>query len=159
MKRFAGSDTTAAAFSSIIFYLMKNPVTYERLTEEIDEATKTGLLSYPRVKYSEASQLPYLVACCKEGMRMHPSVGLTLPRTVPAEGRQVAGQWFPGGLRVGINAAVIHFDESVFGEDADVYNPDRWFREDAIDMDRHMFQVRNDRYGLLYFHSVSTDNE
>ncbi|OQE14117.1 hypothetical protein PENSTE_c038G09347 [Penicillium steckii] len=137
---FAGSDTTAAALSSILFHLMKSPAAYERLTGEIDEATATGKLSYPRVKYPEASKLPYLVACCKEGMRMHPSVGLTLPRVVPAEGRQIAGQWFPGGLRVGMNAAIVHFDKGIFGEDADVYNPDRWFREDASQMDRHMFQ-------------------
>ncbi|OJJ06598.1 hypothetical protein ASPVEDRAFT_45955 [Aspergillus versicolor CBS 583.65] len=137
---FAGSDTTAAALSSILYYLMKNRNVYEKLLKEIDRATAAGRLSYPRIKYAEAMQLPYLVACCKEGMRMHPSVGLTLPRVVPPGGCQIAGKWFPGGLRVGINAAVIHFDKTIFGEDAETYNPDRWLREDAAQMERHMFQ-------------------
>ncbi|KAL3455993.1 cytochrome P450 [Aspergillus heterothallicus] len=137
---FAGSDTTAAAFSSILYHLMANPDAYKKLRQEIDEASTAGKLSYPRITYAEAIRLPYLVACCKEGMRMHPSVGLTLPRTVPSGGCQIAGQWFPGGLRVGVNAAVVHLNETIFGEDAKEYNPDRWFREDAVNMDRNMFQ-------------------
>lgn len=72
---------------------------------------------------------------------MHPSVGLTIPRAVPLGGCQTAGQWFPGGLRVGINTAVVHFDKTIFGEDAERYNPERWFREDAVNMHRYMFQV------------------
>ncbi len=128
---------------------MKDRNIYEKLVKEIDGATVTGNLSYPRIKYAEAMQLPYLVACCKEGMRMHPSVGLTLPRVVPPGGCQIAGQWFPGGLHVGVNAAVIHMDKSIFGEDAETYNPDRWFREDAVKMERHMFQVSDIRNSLL----------
>ncbi|KAL2868893.1 cytochrome P450 [Aspergillus lucknowensis] len=137
---FAGSDTTAAALSSILYHLLANPDVCAKLRNEIDEASTAGKLSYPHITYAEAMQLPYLMACCKEGMRMHPSVGLTLPRTAPPGGCQIAGQWFPGGLRVGVNAAVVHFDESIFGSDAKEYNPDRWFREDAVNMDRHMFQ-------------------
>ncbi|KAL2783796.1 cytochrome P450 [Aspergillus keveii] len=137
---FAGSDTTAAALSSILYHLTANPDVYAKLKHEINEASAAGKLSYPRITYAEAIQLPYLVACCKEGMRMHPSVGLTLPRVVPSGGCQIAGQWFPGGLRVGVNAAVVHLDETIFGEDAKEYNPDRWLREDAVNMDRYMFQ-------------------
>lgn len=51
------------------------------------------------------------------------------------------GEWFPEGSRVGVNAAVIHFDRSIFGEDADEFQPERWFRPDAVKMDRYMFQV------------------
>ncbi|BCS22540.1 uncharacterized protein APUU_30765A [Aspergillus puulaauensis] len=85
-------------------------------------------------------KLPYLTACCKEAMRMIPSVGLTLPRIVPRGGRYIAGQWFDGGVRVGVNAAVIHFNKEVFGDDAEEFNPERWFRANASRMDRYMFQ-------------------
>ncbi|KAL4881884.1 cytochrome P450 [Aspergillus karnatakaensis] len=136
----AGGDTTATAISSILYYLMKTPDALRRLYTEIDSATAAAKLSRPRIKYSEAIKLPYLVACCKEGMRMHPSVGFTLPRVVPKGGCLVAGHWLPGGLRVGVNAAIVHFDQSVFGDDADEYNPDRWFRDDAVNMERYMFQ-------------------
>ncbi|KAH8705962.1 cytochrome P450 [Talaromyces proteolyticus] len=137
---FAGSDTTAAAISSILFHIIKNPVVYSKLMKEIDEASAAGNLSYPHVKYAEAMRLPYLIACCKEGMRIHPSIGMTLPRVVPPGGRQILGQWFPGGLRVGVNAAVVHFDKGIFGGDANEFNPERWLRGDTANMDRHMFQ-------------------
>jgi hypothetical protein len=138
---FAGSDTTAEAISSVLYHLMKNPSAYLSLTAEIDEATQAGLLSVPNIRYSEARKLPYLNACCLEGMRLHPSIGLTLPRHVPAEGCTIAGHWFPGGTRVGINAAVLHRDKDVFGLDADDFNPERWFRNDAHRMKQFMFQV------------------
>lgn len=93
------------------------------------------------MRHSEAVKLPYLEACCKEGMRMHPSVGLTLPRNVPKGGGMVCGEWFPEGTRVGVNAAVVHRDKTIFGDDANEFRPERWFRDDAKNMDRYMFQV------------------
>lgn len=47
-------------------------------------------------------------------MRLHPSVGLTMPRVIPASGATISGFRFPGGYRVGINPAVVHYDEQVF---------------------------------------------
>jgi hypothetical protein len=49
---------------------------------------------------------------------MHPSVGLTLPRTLPFGRCQIAGHWFPGGLQGSVNAAVVHLDETILREDA-----------------------------------------
>ncbi|KAL3446982.1 cytochrome P450 [Aspergillus insuetus] len=137
---FAGSDTTAIAIRSILYHLMKSPKAYNNLIAEIDEAGSDGRLSRPHIKYSEAIKLPYLVACCKEGMRMHPSVGLSLPRYVPAGGRQIAGHYFPAGTKVGISAPVLHANKEIFGADADVFNPDRWITspEKIAEMDRHM---------------------
>lgn len=117
------------------------------MKDEISQAFGDGRLSRPHVKYNEAAKLPYLDACCKEGLRLHPSVGFTMPRTVPPEGRYIAGEWFPGGSRVGINAAVVHRNKSIFGDDADQYNPDRWLQDDAENMDRYMFHVsKNPRF-------------
>lgn len=40
-----------------------------------------------------------------------------------------------------MNAAVIHFNKTIFGEDADQFNPSRWLRgEDSTNMERYMFQ-------------------
>lgn len=126
----------------MLYHLVKTPSAYKRLVEEIDSATESGQLSRPNIRYNEAVKLPFLDACCKEGMRVHPSVGLTLPRHVPPGGCSISGQWFDAGTRVSVNAAVIHFDKSIFGDDADEFKPERWFREDATNMDRYMFQTR-----------------
>ena len=137
-NRFAGSDTTAIAIRSIIYHLMKDPKCMNKLVAEIDDFDSRGLLSKPQIKYAEAIKMPYLIACCKEGMRLHPSVGLGLPRHTPPGGVTIAGHFFPAGSRVSMNAAVIHYDQSIFGEDAAKFNPDRWNQSNAAMMDRHM---------------------
>ena len=108
--------------------------------EEIDEAERAGRLGRPNVRYTEAIQLPYLLACCKEGMRLHPSISFPLPRHIPPGGKEIAGKFIPEGYWVAVSAATVHYDKSVFGHDADVFNPDRWFLESAPNMDRYMFQ-------------------
>ena len=118
---------------------MRNPAAYEKLTAEIDTAGASGALSMP-VAYAEAIKLPYLKVCIDEGMRLHPSVGLTMPRLVPAGGATISGFDFPQGYRVGINGAVVHYDKDVFGPDADDFNPDRWIDGDAVRMDKAMIQ-------------------
>ncbi|KAI9723570.1 MAG: hypothetical protein M1828_004166 [Chrysothrix sp. TS-e1954] len=133
----AGSDTTAIALRAIFYYLMKAPTTYTRLLQEVDTATSNGDLSDP-VKYSEAIKMPYLCAVIKEAMRLHPSVGLTLPRYVPTGGVQLAGHFIPAGYQVGINGAVVQYDRNVFGADAEAFNPDRWLERDAAMMEKHM---------------------
>ncbi len=137
-NRFAGSDTTAIAIRSIFYHLMKDPTCMDKLVAEIDDFESRGLLSKPQIKYAEAIKMPYLTACCKEGMRLHPSVGLGLPRHTPPGGAIIAGHFFPAGSRVSINAAVIHYDQSIFGEDAAEFDPDRWIQSDAAMMGRHM---------------------
>jgi cytochrome P450 len=117
---------------------MKSPEAYQKLNTEIDKADADRKLSKPNVIYAEAIKLPYLVACCKEGMHLHPSVGLSLPRHVPAPGMEIAGRFFLVGSRVGINAAVVQYDEGIFGLDAAIFNPGRWLGDSASNMDRHM---------------------
>lgn len=141
---FAGSDTTAIALRSIFYHLMKNPDAYRKLRSEINTAVAAACLLKDSdggfVKYADAARLPYLVACCTEGMRLHPSIGMTMPRHVPKEGAEIAGRRFQQGDRVGISAAVVHYDTDVFGEDADIFRPERWLdgQADAKHMARHM---------------------
>ncbi|KAK4164391.1 putative cytochrome P450 pisatin demethylase-like protein [Cladorrhinum sp. PSN259] len=134
----AGSDTTAIALTSIFYHLMKTPEAYRKLREEIDSATEAGELSRPFIRYQEAAKLRYLDAVCKEGMRIHTSVGLALPRHVPPGGATIAGQWFPGGYRVAISPFLVQHDKGVFGEDADQFRPERWLESDAANKEKHI---------------------
>ncbi len=121
----AGSDTTSITLSAIFYYLLKNPSTYQRLQSEIDTAIKDGKVSDP-VTFKEAQDLRYLQAVVKEALRIHPAAGLPLQRIVPPAGATLAGRSFPGGATVGINAWVAHRNTSVYGQDADLWRPERW---------------------------------
>ncbi|KAH7067852.1 cytochrome P450 [Paraphoma chrysanthemicola] len=137
---FAGSDTTAVAFRSVFYHLMRNPIALARAKEEIDAAVHDGSLSSP-IKYSETTtRLPYVCAAIKEAMRMHPSVALSMQRHAPKEGLMLAGKFIPAGYRVGMNPAVVHYDRSVYGADADEFRPERWLVSDAEwkSMDRNL---------------------
>ena len=76
-------------------------------------------------------------------MRMHPGVSFPLERVVPQGGAQLSGHNLPEGTIVGMNAAVIHRDKNIFGEDADTFRPERWMgdEERVKLMDRHMLTV------------------
>jgi len=113
---------------------MMFPKVCDKLVQEIDDAAARGALSFP-CKYADATKLPYFMAVCKEAMRLHPSVGLHLPRHVPNGGVQLAGHYFSAGCRVGVNPAVVHRDTTIFGSDANEFRPERWFDSDAANMD------------------------
>lgn len=93
----AGSDTTSITLSAILYHLYKNPETLRRLREELGGASQEGRISDP-IKFKEAQELPYLQAAIKEGLRVHPATGFTMPRAVPKGGRELMGRFFPGGV-------------------------------------------------------------
>ncbi|KAH7136224.1 cytochrome P450 [Dactylonectria macrodidyma] len=136
----AGSDTTAISLRAVFYYVIRDERVYRTLQKEIDEADQAGKLS-PVVNFTESLDLTYLQACIKEAMRMHPGVSYPLERVVPREGAQLCGQYLSPGTIVGINPAVIHRDRTIFGDDANVFRPERWLSNDQERiklMDRHL---------------------
>ncbi|KAL6408615.1 putative cytochrome p450 pisatin protein [Ilyonectria robusta] len=137
----AGSDTTAISLRSIMYFLLKNPLTYRRLQEEIDTFSDEEKISDP-VTFGEANNMPYLQAVMKEAMRIHPAVQWSLPRYVPNSNLQIGLFTLPAGSEVGVNPYVIHRSKLIFGYDADQFRPERWLedKEKAREMDRFMIQ-------------------
>ena len=122
----AGSDTTAVSLSGILYHLLQNPETLQKLRAEIDEHDANNKLGKDYIKFKEAQDMSYFQAVMKEGMRLHSAVGLPLWRVVPEGGAELAGRYFPAGTVVGINPWVAHYDEDVFGPDAVSFRPERW---------------------------------
>jgi cytochrome P450 len=134
---FAGSETTAISLASVFYYLLRNPTCLEKLVKELDDGAREGLFSDGEtglVTWHESQKLPYLDACIKEAFRMHPAAGLPLERIVPQGGREIAGHFVPAGTIVGCSAWVIHRRPEIWGEDVDVYRPDRWLPREGVDM-------------------------
>ncbi|PGH33081.1 hypothetical protein GX50_04063 [[Emmonsia] crescens] len=130
---FAGSETTAISLASVFYHTMKNPACLRKLVDELKTAVNNGMIeNRPSglVSWSESQMLPYLDACVKEAFRMHPAAGLPLERITPPAGAEICGQQIAGGTIVGCSAWVIHRRLEIFGEDADVYRPERWLDSD-----------------------------
>lgn len=108
----------------IIYHLLRDPLAQAKLRAELDAAD----LSFP-ASFSEIKDLPYLDAVIKEGLRIHPPVGNILERIVPAPGLVLRdGRVIAPGTIVGMNQWVVSRDKEVYGEDADIFRPERWLR-------------------------------
>ncbi|KAL2835369.1 cytochrome P450 [Aspergillus pseudoustus] len=145
----AGSDTTAISLRAIFYYVIKNPQVYGKVQNEIDEADRENRLS-KFVTYEECLKLPYLQAIMKEAMRLHPGVGFPLERYTPSEGAEICGHTLQGGTNVSISAPVIHYNQEIYGKDADLFRPERW-QEAPPEVLKAM-----DRYFLAFGHGTRT---
>jgi cytochrome P450 len=84
------------------------------------------------ISYRTAKDLPYLDACIRESIRIHPGVGLILERVVPKGGVQFPnGPYVPEGTIVGMNPWVVHLDKKAYGSDAAEFRPERWLPQDG----------------------------
>ena len=116
------------------------------MQKELDEAL--GNSEDPVATYEQVKNLPYLEAVINEGMRIHSTVGIGLPRVVPEGGVTVCGKTFPEGTVLGVPMYTIHRDADVWGADADIFRPERWFERDLAKLQKsfHPFSF-GPRYG------------
>lgn len=142
LQILAGSDTTATAIRCIMLYLLSNSRVYTRLQAEIDNAVSSGNVSASSDIVSNATlqTLPYLQAVVREGLRIHPPVTDAVPKRVPdggdtvvIDGKQV---FLPGGTNISYCVWGVHHDKNMFGEDADMFRPERWLLDEENDADR-----------------------
>ncbi|KAK8095770.1 cytochrome P450 [Apiospora kogelbergensis] len=121
----AGSDTTASVVRSTMLHLISSPRVYNKLKREIRKAVDEGRASSP-VTFEEAKEISYLQAVIYEGLRMRaPAPGL-YPKLVPAGGDWLHGKFIPAGTAVGMNTAALTRSKALFGDDADLFRPERF---------------------------------
>ncbi|KAF3048328.1 hypothetical protein E8E12_011693 [Didymella heteroderae] len=121
----AGADTTATGLKTIMLSLMTNPAVYKRLQAEIEDGVLKGTVSLP-IKDSEARQLPYLQAVIKEGLRIRSPAGGAFYKMVPSGGDTINGFFVPEGTQIGVSHLSFLHSKQLFGEDAQVFRPERW---------------------------------
>lgn len=94
----AGSDTTAISLRAIVYYLLKNPKCKKKLLDEIDSLARDGLISNIAT-LEQSKNMPYLQAVMYEALRLHPAVGMDLPRVTPASGIVIEEHFIPEGVK------------------------------------------------------------
>lgn len=133
----AGGDTTATAISAIVLYICNNAHVQEKLRAELDAAGFTAKRPTSSIASNiTARGLPYLQACIKEGLRMHPPIIGLMDKIPGPEGDTLPdGRYIPPETHVGYCAWGLQRNEDIFGSDVNVYRPERWL-EHASDEDK-----------------------
>jgi cytochrome P450 len=136
----AGSDTSATTIRATMLYLMSHPRVYRKLQNEIDAAVRARKTTSHIISAAEAAELPYLQAVIKEGMRIWPAVTGLLTKVTPPEGDtvEIDGKtyYIPGNTNIGYDAWGVHHNKAVFGDDADVFRPERWLERSGEELAR-----------------------
>ncbi|PCH44288.1 cytochrome P450 monooxygenase pc-bph [Wolfiporia cocos MD-104 SS10] len=120
----AGADTVANTSCATTYYLARDQRVQAKLQAELDEALKS--VDSVAAPYDAIKHLPYLDAVVNEGLRLHATIGAGLPRVVPEGGLTMLGHTFKEGTWVSVPVYHLHRDESIWGENASEFYPERW---------------------------------
>lgn len=128
----AGSDTVSNTACAIFYWILdgerKAPGTIiSRLRAELDASipSDADIASFEQVK-----NLPFLRRCIDEAMRLHSTSALGLPRIVTCpEGVAYGGTVYETGTVLSVPSYSIHHDSKVWGDDVELFKPDRWLKE------------------------------
>ncbi|KAI3337026.1 cytochrome P450 [Xylariaceae sp. AK1471] len=134
LQIMAGSDTTVTALRSTLLFIITNPLVYAKVQAELTIAYQApdALTSQGIISDAAAQKLTYLMACIRESIRILPPSFAMLQKQVPPMGEILPdGRFLPGGTRVGTCVFGIVRSRSIFGDDADVYRPERWIEAQA----------------------------
>lgn len=122
----AGHETTSGLLSFAIYALLKHPEVLAKAYDEVDRVLGSDWSARPT--YGQVTQLQYVSQILKETLRLWP--------TAPAYGIAAKEETIIGGKykikphhNVTILLPMLHRDKSVWGEDAEVFNPDNFTPE------------------------------
>jgi len=132
--RVGASDSPTGALRMAVSLLVSHPLAYQRLNVEIAAGVADGTISSPVVQDGEARAMPYLQAVLRETLRLFP-VPAEAFKEVPPEGDVIAGHRLPAGTWVGWNLRSMFRRKDIWGDDAELFRPERWLEAAAADKD------------------------
>ncbi|KAK7979952.1 hypothetical protein PG989_012409 [Apiospora arundinis] len=139
----AGADTTGTGLGATLRFILKYPEVLAKVRAELSAADAKGLLSHPVVQYDETKRhLPYLSACIRESLRVHPPIPNLFSRVTPSpEGKTIGGHHIPAGTEILSHAVVVQRDADAFGSRPNEFRPERWLEseERTARMDAYMY--------------------
>lgn len=119
----------------IILSIITNPPAHASLLAEIHQHASS--VSTP-ISWAQIQTLPYLQAVVREGLRMWPPLAGLGFKQVPPGGDTINGYFVPGGTQVGQGFHAVGRSRLVWGEDADMFRPERWLIADESELKRMM---------------------
>ncbi|KAK4447256.1 cytochrome p450 [Podospora aff. communis PSN243] len=132
MAIVAGSDNTASALRMTLALLLTSPTAYHALSSEITLAIATAKISSP-IRDAEAKSLPYLQAVIRETLRLYPLPAEFYKQVSAPEGDTICGVHLPAGTWLGCNMHSAMRRRDIWGEDGDLFRPERWIEAAEAD--------------------------
>ena len=118
----AGHETTSGLLSFAISYLIKNPDVVARAQEEVDRVLGTDTSVLPT--YQQIQGLTYVTQILNETLRLWPTAAAFT--RYPYEDALVGGYLLPKGSSITALTIMLHRDKSIWGDDAEDFNPDHF---------------------------------
>jgi cytochrome P450 / NADPH-cytochrome P450 reductase len=133
----AGHETTSGLLSFATYALLNNPDVLEKCYAEVDRVLGGDLSVKPT--YAQVNQLTYIAQVLKETLRLWP--------TAPAYGIGPLADTTIGGkyklkkrYHLVVLTPMLHRDKTVWGEDAELFNPDNFSREAEMKRPIHAYK-------------------
>ncbi|OLP66294.1 putative bifunctional P-450/NADPH-P450 reductase 2 [Bacillus pumilus] len=122
----AGHETTSGLLSFAIYFLLKNPDKLKKIVQEADEVLQGGMPSFKQVQ-----KLSYTRMVLNEALRLWPTAPAFM---LYAKEDTVIGGKYPieKNQSVGVLLPKLHRDQTVWGEDADEFKPERFMHPEHI---------------------------
>ncbi|KAI3286471.1 hypothetical protein DTO002I6_8142 [Penicillium roqueforti] len=119
----AGSETTATLMSGLVYLLLKNPCTLQKVTSII----RSDFPNTTRMTFQELQKHDYVNAVLSEALRLYPPAADSLFRVVPAQGGIVADEFVPPNTSVTVHLFAAFRSPMNFRR-PDEFLPERWIK-------------------------------
>jgi cytochrome P450/NADPH-cytochrome P450 reductase len=122
----AGHETTSGLLSFMLYFLSKHPEVRARAYDEVDQVLGTDLSVQPT--YEQIHRLTYVNQLLKETLRLWPTAPLF--SRYPYQETTLGGKYTvkPDDI-ISILTPMLHRDTSIWGSDAEEFNPDHFSPE------------------------------
>jgi cytochrome P450 len=131
---FAGHDTTAHTMTWFTYEMSRYPEYQVRVQAEVDALfEKMAREGRELMAYEDCAELPFMTRCIMETLRLWGAVPngtfreLQFAESVHGPGGEMVE--LPKGTIVQITSWSRHRSKALWGEDADIFNPDREFED------------------------------
>lgn len=117
----AGRDTTASSLTWMMYELLKNKNIYDKICDEISDVESDNINKINNLKYTEYA--------FKESLRLHPPVPLDVKYSVQDD--VIDNVKIPKNSIVMYAPYIFGRMQEIWGNDYEMYNPDRWYNFDG----------------------------
>jgi len=128
----AGRDTTAILLTWTFYYVTANPAVYEELMQEI-----RNVIGEEEPSMNNIKNLKFLKNVMDEALRLRPPALPSTMKMALDDDILPSGWGVQKGMGVGYNPWTVHRLKSLWGDDAEEFNPKRWEDPNVL---KHPFQ-------------------